>query len=108
MASKTLGNPMCRRGDEMGKEQRLVSEGGRGYEKFKNHEMNRVLGMRQDETVNREKVNSFIPFKMFDEWSNYLIGWRSRVSMTLDRVIGSRQEGGDFRYDEYKKQDVPL
>ncbi|GFW58109.1 hypothetical protein TNCV_2742551 [Trichonephila clavipes] len=53
----------------------------------------------------REKVNSLIPFKIFDEWSNYLIGWRSRVSVTFDRVIGSRQGGGDFRYDEYKKQD---
>ncbi|GFX09034.1 retrovirus-related Pol polyprotein from transposon TNT 1-94 [Trichonephila clavipes] len=56
--------------------------------------------------VNREKVNSLIPFKIINEWLNYLIGWRSSVSVTFDRMIGSRQEGGDFRYDEYKKQDV--
>ncbi|GFV17321.1 hypothetical protein TNCV_1754491 [Trichonephila clavipes] len=29
-----------RRGDEMGEEQRLVSESGGGYEKLQNHEMN--------------------------------------------------------------------
>ncbi|GFY09840.1 retrovirus-related Pol polyprotein from transposon TNT 1-94 [Trichonephila clavipes] len=62
--------------------------------------------MRGGAFVNREKVNSLITFKIFDEWSNYLIGWQSRVSVTFHRVIESRQEGGDFRYDEYKKQDV--
>ncbi|GFX30894.1 hypothetical protein TNCV_4146021 [Trichonephila clavipes] len=38
------------------------------------------------------------------EWSNFLIEWRSRVSVTFDRVIGSRREGGDFRNEGYKSK----
>ncbi|GFV51258.1 hypothetical protein TNCV_3726611 [Trichonephila clavipes] len=41
-------------------------------------------------------VISLIPFKIVDEWSNYLIGWRSRISVPFDHMIESRQEGGDF------------
>ncbi|GFY15441.1 putative RNA-directed DNA polymerase from transposon X-element [Trichonephila clavipes] len=64
--------------------------------------------MKGGSFVNREKINSLIPFKIVDKWSNYLICLRPRVSVTFDRVIESRQEGGDFRHDEYKKQDVTL